>query len=109
MNPWVLLGFAIVGEVIATLSLRASEGFTKPVFSVLVVLGYGAAFWIMSRVTGQLPIGVIYAVWSGVGTALVTLLGAVLFREPLTVARLAGVGLIVGGVVVLNTLGGAAH
>lgn len=109
MNAWVLLGLAIVSEVVATLSLRASEGFTKPAWAVLVVLGYGSAFWIMSRVTAQLPIGVIYAVWSGVGTALIALLGAALFRESLTVARLAGVALIVGGVVVLNAFGSGAH
>lgn len=109
MSAWVLLGLAIACEVIATLSLRASEGFTKPVFAVLVVLGYGAAFWIMAQVTRQLPISVIYAVWSGAGTALVTLLGAALFRESLTMARLAGIGLIVGGVVVLNVFGSAAH
>lgn len=109
MNAWVLLGLAIVSEVIATLSLRASEGFTKPAWAVAVVLGYGAAFWLMGRITAQLPIGVIYAVWSGVGTALIVLLGSALFRESLTVARLAGVALIIGGVIVLNIAGSAAH
>jgi len=103
MNPWLLLAFAIAGEVIATTSLRFSQGFTRPVPVVFVVFGYGFAIWLQSLVLKQLPLGTVYAVWSGVGTAITALLGVWLFREALTPAVAIGILLIIGGVIVLNT------
>lgn len=108
MNPWLLLGMAIVAEVIGSASLRASEGFTKLLHSLLVALGYATAFYLMSQILKQLPLGVTYAVWSGVGTALTALIGWTFFRDAFQWTALAGIALIILGVVVLN-LGGGGH
>lgn len=108
MNPFVLLGFAIVLEVVATTALRASAGFSKLLPSLIVVLGYGGAFYLVSRVLSHLPLGLTYAIWSGVGTALTALIGWFYFRDAFSPVALAGIALIVVGVVVLN-LGGSAH
>ncbi|WP_189064389.1 DMT family transporter [Deinococcus seoulensis] len=106
MSPLLLLGLAIVSEVVATSALRASEGFTRPWPSVLTVAGYGVAFWLMGQALRSLPIGYTYAVWSGVGTALVAVIGWVYFRDAFSWTALAGIALIVGGVALLNLGGG---
>ncbi|WP_310582918.1 multidrug efflux SMR transporter [Deinococcus sp.] len=108
MNPWLLLGLAIVAEVIGSASLRASEGFTRWLPSVLVVLGYAAAFSLMAQILRTLPLGLTYAVWSGVGTALTAIIGWTFFRDAFHPTALGGIALIILGVVVLN-LGGAGH
>jgi small multidrug resistance pump len=108
MNPFVLLGFAIVLEVIGTSALRASAGFSRWLPSLIVVLGYGGAFYLMSRALTSLPLGLTYAIWSGVGTALTALIGWFYFRDAFSPIALAGIALIVLGVVVLN-LGSSAH
>ena len=108
MNPWLLLGLAIMAEVIGSASLRASEGFTRLLPSVLVVLGYAAAFSLMAQILRTLPLGLTYAVWSGVGTALTAVIGWTFFRDAFQWTALGGIALIVLGVVVLN-LGGAGH
>ncbi|WP_407540337.1 multidrug efflux SMR transporter [Deinococcus radiomollis] len=108
MNPWLLLGLAIMAEVIGSASLRASEGFTRLLPSVLVVLGYAAAFSLMAQILRTLPLGLTYAVWSGVGTALTAIIGWTFFRDAFQWTALGGIALIVLGVVVLN-LGGAGH
>ena len=102
MNPWLLLGLAIVAEVIGSASLRASEGFTKLLPSVIVAVGYAAAFYLMSQILKQLPLGVTYAVWSGVGTALTAIIGWTFFRDAFQWTALGGIALIILGVVVLN-------
>ena len=102
----LLLGFAIVSEVAATAALRASEGFSRPGPSVLTVVGYGVAFWLMGQALRTLPVGYTYAVWSGVGTALVAVIGWVYFRDAFSWPALAGVVLIIGGVALLNVGGG---
>jgi small multidrug resistance pump len=99
---WALLALAIVTEVIATSALKASDGFSRPWPSVVVVLGYGVSFYCLSIVLRTLPVGVVYAVWSGVGIALITLVGWLVFGQRLDAPALAGLGLIVAGVVVLN-------
>lgn len=108
MNPWLLLGLAIVAEVIGSASLRASEGFTRWLPSVLVVLGYAAAFSLMAQILRTLPLGLTYAVWSGVGTALTAIIGWTFFRDAFHPTALGGIALIILGVVVLN-LGSAGH
>ena len=65
MNPYLLLAFAISAEVTATLALKAADGLTKPLPTIVVVLGYGTAFWLMSNSMNMLPIGIVYAIWAG--------------------------------------------
>jgi small multidrug resistance pump len=98
----MLLVIAIVSEVIATSALKSAEGFTRLWPSVVVVLGYGVAFYCLSEVVKSLPLGVTYAIWSGVGVALIALVGWLVFDQKLDGAALLGLGLIVTGVVIIN-------
>lgn len=109
MLPVVWLALAIGSEIAATTSLKLSDGFTKPIPSVVVVLGYGLSFYALSISLRSFPLGVVYAVWSGVGTAAIVLIGFFLFREVLDAVKVAGIGLIIVGVVMLNGAGAAAH
>ncbi len=102
MIHWLLLGGAIGSEVTATLALKASDGFTRLVPAGVVVAGYALSFWLLSIVVRELPIGVVYAIWSGIGTIAVGLLGAVLFGEPLSALKLAAIVVIVAGVALLE-------
>ena len=102
VNNWVYLGLAIVSEVLATASLKSTEGFTRLVPSIVVLVGYSAAFYFLSLTLDTIPIGVAYAVWSGVGVATITLVSFVLYDQKIDVAGLVGIGLIVAGVVVLR-------
>jgi small multidrug resistance pump len=102
MKSWAYLLVAILAEVIATSSLKATDGFTRPWPSVVVVAGYCAAFYFLSLTLRTIPVGVAYAVWSGIGVALVTLAGFLLYGQRLDAAGLAGIALIVAGVIVLN-------
>jgi small multidrug resistance pump len=99
---WLLLAIAIVAEVIATTALKASDGFTRPWPSVVVVVGYAVAFWCLGLTLRSLPVGVVYAIWSGAGIALITLIGWFWFGQRLDAPALAGMGLIVAGVVVIQ-------
>ncbi len=96
------LAIAIVSEVIATAALKPSEGFTNLVPSIIVVVGYAVAFYFLSLVLKSIPIGIAYAIWSGLGVAMISILGAVLFKQKLDVAAVAGIALIITGVVVIN-------
>ena len=109
MNAFLLLAIAILSEVIATSALRASDGFTRPLPSAVVVVGYGLAFYLMAQVLRTLPLGLTYAIWSGVGTALTAAVGWLYFRDAFHPAALGGIALIVVGVAVLNAVGGARH
>jgi multidrug transporter EmrE-like cation transporter len=102
MNAWLVLGIAIVAEVIGTSALKASEGFTRLGPSVVVVLGYAVAFYCLSLVLRTLPVGVTYAVWSGLGIVLITLVAWLLYGQTIDLAGLIGMGLIIAGVAVLN-------
>lgn len=99
---YVYLAIAIVAEVIGTSALKASEEFTKLWPSILVVIGYGISFYCLSLVLKLIPIGIAYAIWAGVGIVLITVIGAVLFRQMLDVPALLGIALIVCGVTVIN-------
>lgn len=107
-TAWVFLVLAIVAEVIGTSFLKASAGFTKPLPSVMVVLGYGAAFYFLSLTLTAIPVGIAYAVWSGVGVTLIAAIGWLFLGQKLDAAAIAGMGLIVAGVVVLNLFSKAA-
>ena len=102
MNPWIFLSLAIIAEVIATTSLKASENFTRPGPTALVVAGYAIAFYFLSLTLKFLPIGIAYAVWSGVGIALITLIAWKLYGQTLDGAGMLGIGLIIAGVIVIN-------
>jgi len=102
MQHWLYLGVAIVSEVVATSALKAAEGFTRLLPSLVVVVGYGIAFYCLSVVLRTLPLGVTYAIWSGVGVALVALVGWLVYRQSLDLAAVIGLTLIVAGVIVLN-------
>ena len=101
-TPWVLLTIAIVAEVIATSSLKLSDGFTRLWPSVVVVAGYGVSFYFLSVTMRSMPIGVIYAIWSGLGVVLVTLVGCLVFKQHLDLPALIGISLIIAGVVIMN-------
>ena len=99
---FVYLILAIVAEVIATSALKASVGFTRPLPSLLVVGGYGVAFYLLSLVLRTLPVGITYAIWAGLGIVLVTLVGIVVFGEKPDLPAVFGISLIVAGVVTLQ-------
>lgn len=93
---------AIVSEVIATSALKAAEGFTRWLPSLLVVAGYVSAFYFLSLTLRSIPLGIAYAVWSGVGLTLVTLVGWAVYHQSLDTAAFIGIALIIAGVAVLN-------
>ncbi len=96
------LAIAIIAEVAATSALKASAEFTRLVPSLIVIVGYGVAFYFMTLVLRTIPVGITYAVWAGLGIVLVTIVGAILYREIPDVPAVIGIGLIVAGVVVIN-------
>ncbi len=102
MQPWSFLALAIVSEVAATSALKASDGFSRVGPSLVVVVGYAAAFYFLSLTLRTIPVGVAYAVWSGVGVALIALIGWLVFGQALDTPAIIGLLLIVAGVVVLN-------
>ena len=105
---WILLSIGIAIEILATASLKLSDGFTKLGFAGLTLICFGLAFWMMSLVVRTMPVGIAYSVWAGGGIAGVTLLGAVAFGQTLDGFAYLGIGLIIAGVIVLNALSAAA-
>ncbi|CDY76433.1 Ethidium bromide-methyl viologen resistance protein EmrE [Caballeronia glathei] len=101
-SAYVLLAIAIVAEVVATSALRASDGFTRLIPAIVVVVGYGISFYLLSLTLRSIPVGIVYAVWSGAGIVLITLVAALLFKQIPDLPAVLGMGLIVAGVVVLN-------
>lgn len=102
MKSWFFLGVAIIAEVVATSSLKSSEGFTKVLPSLLVAIGYGIAFYFLSLTLKSIPIGMAYGIWAGLGIVLITLVGWLAFGQKLDVASVLGIALIVAGVVIIN-------
>ena len=102
MKQWIFLGIAIVGEVVATSALKASDGFTKLVPSVIVATGYVATFYFLSLALRSIPVGVAYAIWAGLGVVLITTFAWLYYGQKLDLAAGAGMALIVSGVVVMN-------
>jgi len=100
--PQLALAVAIVCEVIATAALKSSDGFTRLWPSLLVITGYGLAFYALSIALRTIPVGVAYAIWSGVGIVGIALIGWFAFRQALDAPALIGIGLILAGVLVLN-------
>ncbi len=106
---YLYLAIAILAEVIGTSALKATQGFTRFWPSAVVVLGYGVAFYFLSLALRTIPVGVAYAIWSGVGVALITLIGWVVFHQKLDGPALFGIALIVAGVVVIQFFSGSVH
>lgn len=104
MKSWLFLAIAIAGEVIATSALKSSEGFTKLFPSLVVLIGYGVAFYFLSLALKSIPVGIAYAVWAGLGIVLVAAIAWILHGQKLDLWGFVGMGLIVGGVAVLNLL-----
>jgi small multidrug resistance pump len=98
----MFLGIAIIGEVIATSTLKASEGFSKLIPSIIVTVGYLASFYFLSLALKSIPVGVAYAVWAGIGVVLVTVISWAAYDQKLDFAAIIGMILIISGVIVMN-------
>jgi small multidrug resistance pump len=105
---WLYLTAAIVSEVIGTSALAPSQGFTKPVPTIIVLIGYGTAFYLLAQTLHTIPVAVAYAVWSGAGVALITLVAWALFGQRLDAFALLGIAMIVAGVLVIQILSNAS-
>jgi small multidrug resistance pump len=99
---WIFLTLAIACELVGTSALKATEGFSRPGPTALAIVGYVAAFYFLSLSLKTIPVGVAYAVWSGVGIVFITLIGWLLYGQRLNLPAITGICLIVAGVVVLN-------
>ena len=102
MHPYLLLGISIVAEVVATSALKSSQGLTRLGPSALAVLGYCVAFYLVSKVMNHMATGVVYAVWSGLGIVLISLVGWLLYGQKLDLPAVVGMAMIVGGVLVMQ-------
>mgnify|MGYP001827614797 CR=1 FL=1 len=100
---------AIVAEVIGTSALQASHQFTRLVPSLVVVIGYGLAFYLLAIALKSLPVGVAYAVWSGLGIVLISVVGLVIFGQRLDLAAIIGITLIIAGVAIIQLFSSSAH
>ena len=105
MPAGILLAFAIASEVAATISLRYADGFSRPLPSTIVVLGYALSFWLLSLVLRDIPVGTTYAIWAGAGTAAIAVIGMALLGEPATALKIGSIALIILGVIGLNASG----
>lgn len=99
---YIYLFLAILAETIGTTALQASQQFTRPLPSALVVIGYGTAFWFLSLTLRVMPVGVVYALWSGLGVVLIAVIGRVVFGQRLDLPALLGLALIVTGIAVIH-------
>ena len=102
MKTALIFFFAVLSEVIATTSLKFSEGFTKLGPSLIVVVGYGLSFYLLSLSLKVMPIGIAYALWSGIGIILTVIVGMLLWQEGLDWARITGIGFILLGILIIN-------
>lgn len=102
MTGYIYLAIAIAAEVIATTSMKAIDGFNKPLPLILVIGGYAIAFWMLTLVVRSIPVGIAYAIWAGLGIVLVSIAALVLYQQKLDAPAVMGMGLIVSGVVVIQ-------
>ena len=109
MQIYVFLLVAIAAETIGTMGLQASQQFTRLGPSLLAIAGYGVAFYFLGLVLKFLPIGVAYALWSGIGIVLIATMGFAFFGQKLDLPALIGIGLIIAGILVINLFSGTAH
>jgi len=99
---YIYLLIAIIAEVVGTSALKASDGFTKWIPNVIIVIGYGLAFYFLSLVLRSIPVGVAYAIWSGLGIVLISLVGYAYFKQPLDLPAIIGIVLIISGAILIN-------
>lgn len=102
MNAWVFLAFAIVLEIVGTSLLKMSQGFARPWIGAASIVAYSICFWLMAFAITRIPVGVAYAIWSGVGILAIALIGWLAFRQSLSLAQIGFIALILVGVVGLN-------
>ncbi|MBK1689146.1 DMT family transporter [Rubrivivax gelatinosus] len=102
MNAWLMLAGAIGAELVATTALKLSAGFTRLVPSAVVVVGYGLSFWLLGQVLKTMEVGIVYAIWSGAGLAIIALIGIAFLGESVSAVKLAGLVAVLVGVVLLN-------
>ena len=108
MPGYLYLAIAIVMEVIATSSMKALDGFNKPLPLILVVVGYSVSLFLLSLVVKTVPVGVAYAIWSGLGIVLISIASLLLYDQKLDLAALLGIGLIIAGVLVIQLFSGSS-
>ena len=101
---WLYLSIAILAELIATSSLKAAEGFTRLIPSLIVVFGYGTAFYFLSLTLRTMQVGTAYAIWSGVGTVIISIVAWLLYNQKLDAPSILGMALIISGVVIIKFL-----
>ncbi len=102
MNHWIALAIAIIAEVIATTALKSTDNFTRLWPSVMVIIGYSIAFYFMTISLKILPVGIMYAIWAGLGIVLVAILGWLFYGQRLDIPAISGIALIISGVVVIQ-------
>lgn len=102
ISSYGYLALAIILEVMATTALKASEGFTRPGPTVLVAIGYLTTFWLLTIIMQTLPVGVVYAIWAGLGIVLVTLISMVIYKQTPDIPAIIGMLLIIAGVAVIH-------
>lgn len=108
LQAWLMLAGAIAAEVVATSTMKLTEGFTRPLPTLAVLAGYACAFWLLAQVVQRLELGVVYAVWCGVGMAVVAVVGVVVYGEGVSLLKVAGIASIVLGTALLS-LAGPGH
>ena len=99
---YLFLIAAIISEVIGTAALPATQQFSRPLPSIIVICGYGLAFYFLTHVLKVMPVGVVYSIWSGLGIVLITLAGRLLYAQKIDLAAALGMGLIVSGVIIIH-------
>ena len=109
MKQYVILGLAIICEVIATSALKQTNQFTRIVPSLITLVGYAGAFYFLSMVLRNIPLGIAYAIWSGADIVLVALVGWLVFKQQLDVPAIIGICMIIGGVLVINLFSGSVE
>lgn len=100
--PYLILALAVLAETIGTAALQASQQFTRPLPSIVVVVAYALAFWLLSISLKTFPVGIAYALWSGLGIVFIALIGIVAFGQRLDLPAVLGMGLILAGILVIN-------
>ncbi|OOF45003.1 QacE family quaternary ammonium compound efflux SMR transporter [Rodentibacter rarus] len=109
MNPWILLALSICLEIAATNLLKVSDGFTKPLPTLGSLMLYGISFYFVSIIFRTLPVGLVYAIWSGVGIVLTAVVAYFAFGQKIDLAGMIGIGLIIAGVLVINLFSALSH
>ena len=109
MNAWMMLALAIAFEVAATSLLKLSDGFSRWVPAVSALLLYGLSFYLLAQIFRSLPVGLAYALWSGVGVVLTALIAWVAFGQKIDMAGCIGMVMIIGGVAVINLFSSSVH